>query len=241
MVVASPVSELNQSRGVTEPLGHRIARHLFGETPFEEQVALPYTAASLIEHAEQYGPTSLVVMADGSACRGEKAPGHLHPDAIPFDDAIDDALRTGDVDALGDDRPRPGPRALVRGSPRLPRPRRGGPWPTDHLGRELRRRAVRRGLVGRPLEPDLTHEKEHQHANTIEIPLPDGGVAEAYVSRPLEDSREHPGVLFYVDAIGLRPRIEEMTQRIADWGYVVLAPNVFHREGSTEDLEPRTT
>ena len=100
VVVASPVSELNQTRGVTEPLGHRIARHLLGETPFEEQVALPYTAASLIEHAEQYGPTSLVVMADGSACRGEKAPGHLHPDAIAFDDAIDRALRTGDVDTL---------------------------------------------------------------------------------------------------------------------------------------------
>jgi carboxymethylenebutenolidase len=75
--------------------------------------------------------------------------------------------------------------------------------------------------------------------STIEIPMPDGGVAEAYVSRPLGDSREHPGVLFYMDAIGLRPRIEEMTQRIADWGYVVLAPNVFHREGRAEDLEPK--
>jgi carboxymethylenebutenolidase len=69
--------------------------------------------------------------------------------------------------------------------------------------------------------------------------MPDGGVAEAYVSRPLEDSREHPGVLFFMDAIGLRPRIEEMTQRIADWGYVVLAPNVFHREGRVEELEPK--
>ena len=29
--VAPPVSELNQTRGVTEPLGHRIARHLLGE------------------------------------------------------------------------------------------------------------------------------------------------------------------------------------------------------------------
>src|ERR1700712_3533858 len=75
--------------------------------------------------------------------------------------------------------------------------------------------------------------------STIEIPMPDGGVAEAYVSRPLEDSREHPGVLFFMDAIGLRPRVEEMTQRIADWGYVVLAPNVFHREGSAEELEPK--
>jgi hypothetical protein len=100
VVVATPVSELNQARGVEEPLGHRIARFLLGERPFDEQVALPYTAASLIEHANQLGRTALVVMADGSACRGEKAPGHLHPDAIPFDDAIDGALRSGDVDTL---------------------------------------------------------------------------------------------------------------------------------------------
>ena len=31
VVVAAPVSELNQARGVTEPLGHRVARHLLGE------------------------------------------------------------------------------------------------------------------------------------------------------------------------------------------------------------------
>ena len=41
VVVAAPVSELNQARGVIEPLGHRLARHLLGETPFEAQPALP--------------------------------------------------------------------------------------------------------------------------------------------------------------------------------------------------------
>jgi carboxymethylenebutenolidase len=45
-------------------------------------------------------------------------------------------------------------------------------------------------------------------------------------------------VLFYMDAIGLRPRIEEMADRIASWGYVVLAPNVFHRAGRAADLAP---
>jgi hypothetical protein len=98
VVVAAPVSELNRTRGVTEPLGHRIARHLLGTTPIEEQVALPYTAAALLEQASD--PTTLVVMADGSACRSEKAPGHLNPDAIPFDDAIERALRDGDVETL---------------------------------------------------------------------------------------------------------------------------------------------
>jgi carboxymethylenebutenolidase len=34
-----------------------------------------------------------------------------------------------------------------------------------------------------------------------------------------------------IDAIGLRPRIEEMADRIARDGYAVLAPNVFYRGG----------
>lgn len=72
---------------------------------------------------------------------------------------------------------------------------------------------------------------------TIEITTPDG-VAEAYVSRP--DDGAHPGVLFYIDAIGLRPRIEEMADRIASWGYVVLAPNVFYRDGTAADIAPTT-
>ena len=39
-------------------------------------------------------------MADGSARRTEKAPGHLHPDAAAFDEQIEVALRTGDAEAL---------------------------------------------------------------------------------------------------------------------------------------------
>ena len=74
---------------------------------------------------------------------------------------------------------------------------------------------------------------------TTEIGLPDGGVAEAYLARPAADGGEHPGVLFFMDAIGLRPQIAEMCQRIADWGYVVLAPNVFHRNGRADDLAPK--
>ena len=73
---------------------------------------------------------------------------------------------------------------------------------------------------------------------TIEIQTPDGP-AEAYLARPNDDWSHH-GVLFYVDAIGLRPRIEAMADRIASWGYVVLAPNVFHRAGRAADLAPTT-
>ena len=63
----------------------------------------------------------------------------------------------------------------------------------------------------------------------IDVPTPDG-VADCYLTNPV-DERTHPGVLFMIDAIGLRPRIEEMADRIAAEGYVVLAPNVFYRGG----------
>lgn len=62
------------------------------------------------------------------------------------------------------------------------------------------------------------------------------GVADAYLARP-RDSDRHPGVLFVMDAIGLRPRIAEMAERIASQGYVVLAPNVFYRAGAAPVVE----
>jgi carboxymethylenebutenolidase len=68
---------------------------------------------------------------------------------------------------------------------------------------------------------------------TVDIAAPDG-VADAYLARP--DDAVHPGVLFIMDAYGLRPTIEEMADRIAADGYVVLAPNVFYRAGRSPVL-----
>jgi carboxymethylenebutenolidase len=62
------------------------------------------------------------------------------------------------------------------------------------------------------------------------------GVADAYLTRPNGDD-PLPGVLFLMDAYGLRPEIEHMTDRIAAQGYVVLAPNLFYREGRAPVLE----
>jgi len=66
------------------------------------------------------------------------------------------------------------------------------------------------------------------HSSTIDISTP-AGVANAYLARP--DDQPHPGVLFIMDAYGLRPTIEEMVDRVAGDGYTVLAPNVFYRAG----------
>ena len=64
--------------------------------------------------------------------------------------------------------------------------------------------------------------------STIEVRTRDG-VADAYLSG--RDEGRKRGVLFLMDAFGLRPVIEEMADRIAQRGYVVLAPNVFYRAG----------
>jgi len=63
----------------------------------------------------------------------------------------------------------------------------------------------------------------------IDIATPDG-VADAYLTHP-DDGQPHPGVLFLIDAIGLRDRTKEMADRIAAKGYVVLSPNIFYRGG----------
>ena len=65
-------------------------------------------------------------------------------------------------------------------------------------------------------------------SSAVQIQTPDG-VANAYLARP--DDEPHRGVLLLMDAYGLRPVIEEMADRIAADGYVVLAPNVFYRAG----------
>ena len=69
----------------------------------------------------------------------------------------------------------------------------------------------------------------------VEISTRDG-VADAYISRPPGQDASHPGVLFIMDAFGLRPRIEEMADRIAARGFVVLAPNVLYRAGPAPEM-----
>lgn len=80
----------------------------------------------------------------------------------------------------------------------------------------------------------MSEHHEARAGTTLDVGVPDGR-AEAYLTG--EDGR--PGVLFFVDAIGLRPQTEQMADRIASWGYVVLAPHVFHRDGTAADLAPQ--
>jgi carboxymethylenebutenolidase len=54
------------------------------------------------------------------------------------------------------------------------------------------------------------------------------GLCESFVAYP-ENTNNLPVVLFYMDAIGLRPQIYEMVEKIAREGYFVFAPNFFYR------------
>ncbi len=75
--------------GTTGWPGERAAQEV--DAGAEDQ-ALDDVGASLRD-----GPaTALLVVADGSASRTEKAPASLHPDAAPFDAEVADALAAGD-------------------------------------------------------------------------------------------------------------------------------------------------
>jgi carboxymethylenebutenolidase len=56
------------------------------------------------------------------------------------------------------------------------------------------------------------------------------GVADGFLVRP-DGDEPFPGVLIFMDAFGLRPRLREMAGRIAERGYAVLVPNLLYRGG----------
>lgn len=61
----------------------------------------------------------------------------------------------------------------------------------------------------------------------FEIVTPDG-TADAELTRP-DGNEKLPGVILLTDIYGLRPVVSEFASRIAEHGYVVLAPNIFYR------------
>ena len=62
------------------------------------------------------------------------------------------------------------------------------------------------------------------------------GSARAVLFTPADAGRR-PGVLMYMDAVGLRPAMEQMAQRLADAGYTVLLPDLFYRGGDYPPLD----
>lgn len=71
---------------------------------------------------------------------------------------------------------------------------------------------------------------------SVEIPTRDGRCP-ASVFRPAGPG-PWPGVLMFMDGIGMRPALLAMGERLASHGYVVLLPDLFWRAGPYEAVEP---
>ena len=87
-LIAAPPRPDNVARGVSSPAGQRVARHLLSEVGWSGKVTGPAPGAPLL------------VVGNGSACRSDKAPGHLDARAPSFDARLGAALVGRDVDAL---------------------------------------------------------------------------------------------------------------------------------------------
>ncbi|MEV1287003.1 hypothetical protein [Micromonospora sp. NPDC049679] len=64
--------------------------------------AAPADCAEFGRQLDADEPWALLVMGDGSACRGEKSPGYDDPRAQPYDDGVAAALACADAAALRD-------------------------------------------------------------------------------------------------------------------------------------------
>ncbi len=75
----------------------------------------------------------------------------------------------------------------------------------------------------------------------VELAVADGTRMAAYVARP-KDGGPHPGLLVFQEAFGVNHHIRNVAERFAAQGYVVIAPELFHRtappgfEGSYTDF-----
>jgi carboxymethylenebutenolidase len=63
--------------------------------------------------------------------------------------------------------------------------------------------------------------------STLQIPTPDGGEMGAHVSLP--ESGQGPGVLVLMEIYGVGSYIKRATERLAELGYVALAPDLYRR------------
>jgi carboxymethylenebutenolidase len=69
----------------------------------------------------------------------------------------------------------------------------------------------------------------------ISVSVADGGAMPAYLSRP-DDGGKYPGVLLFQEIFGVNRHIRSVADRVAAEGYVVLAPEPFHRSAPGIEL-----
>lgn len=74
----------------------------------------------------------------------------------------------------------------------------------------------------------------------VTLKVADGTAMDAFVARPA-DGKKAPGMMVFQEAFGVNAHIRDVTQRVAQQGYVAIAPELFHRtapgfEGRYDDF-----
>jgi hypothetical protein len=90
-------SPLGLGAGLLDRAGYQGRRVLQSVSPDDPAQRCAELGADLAGRA---GRVALLVMADGSARRGRRAPGHLDERSAPFDAEVERAVRDGDLAAL---------------------------------------------------------------------------------------------------------------------------------------------
>jgi hypothetical protein len=90
-------SPLGLGAGLLDRAGYQGRRVLQSVSPDDPAQRCAELGADLAGRA---GRVALLVMADGSARRGRRAPGHLDERSAPFDAEVERAVRDGDLEAL---------------------------------------------------------------------------------------------------------------------------------------------
>ncbi len=72
------------------------------------------------------------------------------------------------------------------------------------------------------------------HSERLEITVGDASMG-AYLARP-DDGTPCPGILLFMEVFGINQHIRSVVDRVAAEGYVVLAPDIFHRTGPGVEL-----
>src|ERR1700722_11016666 len=73
------------------------------------------------------------------------------------------------------------------------------------------------------------------NAKIVDIKTKDG-TAPCHFFSPQENEKL-PAVIFYMDAIGIRPALSDMAARLASGGYHVLLPDLYYRSGPVKPFE----
>src|SRR5881275_763088 len=92
---------------------------------------------------------------------------------------------------------------------------------------------------GGPAKKNLVHKNDFQTSflrtsimdittSTLQLNTPDGRM-ETFEARPKSDG-SYPGIVVLMEAFGLNDHIKKVTERIAQEGYVAVAPDLYARE-----------